>query len=95
MARRRGATAARSPLVDDWTARPSSTASPSSAATCRPLGSRHRQLRRRWPPTSWPPSIHAGGAARIIAPAGSGKTRVLTERARLLLRGWGVPAGGR
>ena len=34
---------------------------------------------------------HAGGAARIIAPAGSGKTRVLTERARLLLDGWGLP----
>jgi len=36
---------------------------------------------------------HVGGAARIIAPAGSGKTRVLTERARHLLGGWGVPAG--
>lgn len=35
---------------------------------------------------------HAGGGARIIAPAGSGKTRVLTERARLLLAGRGVPA---
>jgi DNA helicase II / ATP-dependent DNA helicase PcrA len=34
---------------------------------------------------------HEGGAARIIAPAGSGKTRVLTERARLLADGWGVP----
>ncbi|MEA3214822.1 MAG: ATP-dependent helicase UvrD/PcrA [Acidimicrobiia bacterium] len=34
---------------------------------------------------------HRGGAARIIAPAGSGKTRVLTERARLLLGGWKVP----
>jgi len=34
---------------------------------------------------------HPGGAARIIAPAGSGKTRVLTERARHLLRQWGIP----
>ncbi len=30
--------------------------------------------------------------ARVIAPAGSGKTRVLTERARLLRSAWGVPA---
>ncbi|MGI8792656.1 MAG: UvrD-helicase domain-containing protein, partial [Acidimicrobiales bacterium] len=35
--------------------------------------------------------VHGGGAARIIAPAGSGKTRVLTERARHLLRTWAVP----
>ena len=34
---------------------------------------------------------HPGGPARIIAPAGSGKTRVLTERARLLLQGWRLP----
>jgi DNA helicase-2/ATP-dependent DNA helicase PcrA len=37
--------------------------------------------------------IHEGGAARIIAPAGSGKTRVLAERARHLLRNWQLPAG--
>ena len=35
---------------------------------------------------------HPGGAARIIAPAGSGKTRVLTARARHLVRRWNVPA---
>ena len=35
--------------------------------------------------------VHAGGAARIVAPAGSGKTRVLTERARHLLVGWRLP----
>ena len=35
---------------------------------------------------------HPGGAARIIAPAGSGKTRVLTERARHLVQHWGLPA---
>jgi len=36
---------------------------------------------------------HAGGTARIVAPAGSGKTRVLTERARHLLTQWRLPAG--
>jgi DNA helicase-2/ATP-dependent DNA helicase PcrA len=35
---------------------------------------------------------HDTGTARIIAPAGSGKTRVLTERARHLIRVWNVPA---
>jgi DNA helicase-2/ATP-dependent DNA helicase PcrA len=34
---------------------------------------------------------HPGGSARIIAPAGSGKTRVLTERARHLLKNWRIP----
>ncbi len=33
---------------------------------------------------------HGGGGARIIAPAGSGKTRVLTERARHLVRDRGI-----
>ncbi len=35
---------------------------------------------------------HPGGVARIIAPAGSGKTRVLTERARHVLQRWQLPA---
>jgi len=34
---------------------------------------------------------HPGAGCRVIAPAGSGKTRVLTERARVLVRGWGLP----
>ncbi|CAN5819650.1 hypothetical protein BH23ACT12_BH23ACT12_02030 [soil metagenome] len=34
---------------------------------------------------------HPGGSARIIAPDGSGKTRVLTERARHLLNNWRIP----
>ena len=34
---------------------------------------------------------HIGGSARVIAPAGSGKTRVLTERARHLINRWNVP----
>ncbi len=33
---------------------------------------------------------HREGGARIIAPAGSGKTRVLTERTRHLLNGWSI-----
>ena len=37
--------------------------------------------------------LHPTGTARIVAPAGSGKTRVLTERARHLVRDWGVPTG--
>ena len=44
------------------------------------------------PPTSSRRSPTPAAPARIIAPAGSGKTRVLTERARHLLGSWRVPA---
>lgn len=37
---------------------------------------------------------HRAASARIIAPAGSGKTRVLTERARHLLNDWKIPPSG-
>jgi len=36
---------------------------------------------------------HAGGPCRIVAPAGSGKTRVLTERTRHLIEDWGLDPG--
>ena len=39
-----------------------------------------------WRRTSWPRWTTRSGPARVIAPAGSGKTRVLTERLRLLVR---------
>ena len=37
---------------------------------------------------------HRGGPCRVISPAGSGKTRTLTERARHLVRDQGLPPGG-
>ena len=41
---------------------------------------------RTSPPTSWRRSTTTAGPARVIAPAGSGKTRVLTERLRLIVQ---------
>ena len=35
---------------------------------------------------------HQGGSVHVIAPAGSGKTRVLTHRARHLINDWNLPA---
>ncbi|NOX31813.1 MAG: ATP-dependent helicase, partial [Actinobacteria bacterium] len=43
-------------------------------------------------PDQYDAVAHRNGAARIVAPAGSGKTRVLTERARHLLRERNHPA---
>ena len=43
-----------------------------------------------WPRTSWRPSVMQTGGARVIAPAGSGKTRVLTERLRHLIEDCGA-----
>ena len=57
-----------------------------------PLGS--RQSSGHLAPDQEAAVAHAGGAARIIAPAGSGKTRVLTERARHLISDRGIAAEG-
>lgn len=54
------------------------------------LPARYRSPSAELAPDQLAAVSHRGGAARIIAPAGSGKTRVLTERLRHLLgdRGW-------
>ncbi len=61
-----------------------------AAGTFEPLGSAPAVAELA--ADQWAAVSHAGGGARIIAPAGSGKTRVLTERARLLLASRRVPA---
>jgi len=45
----------------------------------------------RLAPDQWAAVTEPAGSVRVIAPAGSGKTRVLTERVRLLLSEWGLP----
>jgi DNA helicase-2/ATP-dependent DNA helicase PcrA len=51
---------------------------------------RHRPPAAELAPDQLAAVAHTGAAARVIAPAGSGKTRVLTDRLRHLLsdRGW-------
>ena len=56
----------------------------------RPLGA-NDPVGVRLAPDQLEAVAEPGATARVIAPAGSGKTRVLTERARLLLEGWGLP----
>ena len=56
----------------------------------RPLGA-NDPLGVRLAPDQLEAVAEPGATVRVIAPAGSGKTRVLTERARLLLQGWGLP----
>ena len=56
----------------------------------QPLG-RNDPVGVRLAPDQLEAVAEPGATARVIAPAGSGKTRVLTERARLMLQGWGLP----
>ena len=76
--------------------RPASRARSCTGSGCSTVTSRRTSTSTSRSPTALAPDqlaavAHAGGPARIIAPAGSGKTRVLTERFRLLVaqRGWG------
>ena len=62
----------------------SSTANRSTSAR-PPSPRRPPRPPQTWPPTNSRRSAIVRGAARIIAPAGSGKTRVLTERLRHLI----------
>jgi DNA helicase-2/ATP-dependent DNA helicase PcrA len=61
-------------------------------AATTPWGTDHVRPAGGLAPDQLAAVTHPGGAARVIAPAGSGKTRVLAERARLLVTGWRVPA---
>ena len=66
----------------------------STSARSRRRPATRRGDRRRSRPTSWPRSRTAPGPARIVAPAGSGKTRVLTERLRHLVVDRGLERDG-
>jgi DNA helicase-2/ATP-dependent DNA helicase PcrA len=56
---------------------------------CTPLGANRTDAQLA--PDQLEAVLHPSGASRVIAPAGSGKTRVLTERARTLIGAWGLP----
>lgn len=64
---------------------------------CQSNPARARATRRRTPTPHSPPIsgaavTHDGGAAHVVGPAGSGKTRVLTEHAKgLIVQQWRIP----
>ncbi|MGI9596495.1 MAG: ATP-dependent helicase, partial [Acidimicrobiales bacterium] len=62
-----------------------------AAGSLRPLGA-DRRATAELAPDQLAAVEHRGGPARILAPAGSGKTRVLTERARHLINNCGIEA---
>ena len=73
---------------------------PASTVVLHRIGIEHRSLRPLAPADdiAFPLASDqlaavtaASAGVRVIAPAGSGKTRVLTERARVLVRDWGLP----
>lgn len=64
-----------------------------SAETGHLVPATHRPPDTELAPDQLAAVVHASGPARVIAPAGSGKTRVLTERLRHLVGDRGVDPG--
>ncbi len=70
------------PVVHRWNA---------EAGRLQPAG--HAAPTAQLAPDQWAAVTHRSGPARVVAPAGSGKTRVLTERLRHLVADRGVDPG--